>query len=87
MLQSEGFLSKLLKPLLKTGLPLMGNVNVLKPSAKILLMSLGLAAVTSAVYESTQNEIFGSGTTTLIFSNEVLNDIIKIVNLLKIPVY
>ena len=34
--KSEGFLGKLLGPLLKTGLPLIGNV--LKPLAKSVLM-------------------------------------------------
>ena len=37
--QSGGFLDKLLGPLLKTGLPLIGNV--LKPLAKSVLISLG----------------------------------------------
>ena len=37
--KSGGFLSRLLRPLLKTGLPLMKNV--LKPFAKSTLISLG----------------------------------------------
>ena len=40
--QSGGFLSKLLGPLLKTGLPLIKNV--IKPSAKSVLIPLGLTA-------------------------------------------
>ena len=46
MIQSGGFLSILLGPLLKTGLPLIKNVN--KPFAKSVLIPLGLTAVASA---------------------------------------
>ena len=45
MIQSEGFLGKLLGPLLKTGLPLMKNV--IKPLAKSVLVSLGLTPAAS----------------------------------------
>ena len=41
----EGFLGRLLWPLLKTGLALMKNV--FKPTAKCVLITLGLTAVTS----------------------------------------
>ena len=44
--KSVGFLGRLLGPLLKTGLPLMGNV--LKPLAKKVLTLLGLTAAASA---------------------------------------
>ena len=44
--QSGGFLGRLLGPLLKTGLPLIGNV--LKPLAKSVLIPLGLTATVSA---------------------------------------
>ena len=44
--QSGGFLGRLLGPLLKTGLPLIGNV--LKPLAKYVLIPLGSIAVASA---------------------------------------
>ena len=40
--QSEGFLGRILGPLLKTGLPLIKNV--LKPLAKSVLIPLGLTA-------------------------------------------
>ena len=40
--QSGGFLGRLLGPILKTGLPWMGNV--LKPLAKSVLIPLGLTA-------------------------------------------
>ena len=46
MIQSGGFLGRLLGPLLKTGLPLIKNV--IKPLAKSVLIPLGLAAAASA---------------------------------------
>ena len=46
MIQSGGFLGKLLGPLLKTGLPLISNV--IKPLAKSVLIPLGLTAAAAA---------------------------------------
>ena len=46
MMQSGGFLGKLLGPLLKTGLPLIKNV--ITPLAKSILIPLGLTAAASA---------------------------------------
>ena len=46
MIQSGRFLSRLLGPLLKTGLPLMKNV--IKPLAKSILLPLGLTAAAAA---------------------------------------
>ena len=46
MIQSVGFLARLLGPLLKTGLPLIKNV--IKPLAKSVLIPLGLPASASA---------------------------------------
>ena len=46
MIQSAGFLGRSLGPLLKTGLPLIKNV--VKPSAKSVLIPLGLTAAASA---------------------------------------
>ena len=46
IIQSGGFLSKLLSPLLKTGLPLIQNV--IKLLAKSVLIPLGLTATASA---------------------------------------
>ena len=46
MIQSGGFLGRLLGPLLGTGLPLMKSV--IKPLAKSVLVSLGLTAAASA---------------------------------------
>ena len=46
MVQSGGFLGRLLGPLLKTGLPLMKSV--IKPLAKTVLIPSGLMAAASA---------------------------------------
>ena len=46
MIQSGGFLGRLLGPLLRTGLPLMKNL--IKPLAKSVLVPLGLTAAASA---------------------------------------
>ena len=76
IIQSGGFLGRLLGPLLKTGLPLLKSVR--KP-----LGLLGLTAASSAVDAGVQKKICGSGTTTLIISNEEVNDIMKIVQALE----
>ena len=67
MIQSGGFLGKLLGPLLKTRLPLMKRV--IKPLAKNVLIPLGLTAAADA---GIHKKILGSGhnNTTLIISNE-----------------
>ena len=44
---------------------------------------LGLTAAASATDATTQKEIIGSGMTTLIISNEEMNDIMKIVKSLE----
>ena len=74
--ESGILLGRLLWPLLKTGLFLMKNLQ--KPLAKIVWMISGLTAVASAT-AAAQNKIFGSGTTTLIISNEEMNVIMKII--------
>ena len=74
--QPRGFLGRLLEPLLKTGLPLIGSV--IKPLAKSVLIRLGLTASASATDVAIHKKIFGSGMTTLIISNEEMNNIIKI---------
>ena len=82
VIQSGGFLGKLLGPLLRTGLPLMKNV--IKPLAKSVLTPLGLTAAMSALDARIQKKIFsGSGTTTLVISSEDINDIMKIVQALE----
>ena len=79
--QSGGFLGRLLGSLLKTGLPSIGNI--FKPLAKSVLTPLGLTATTSATDAAIYKNMFGSGVTTLITSNEEMNDIMKIVKSLK----
>ena len=61
-------------------LPLIGNV--LKPLAKSILIPLGLTAA-AATDAPIHKKMFESGNTTLIISNEEINDIVKIVKLLK----
>ena len=80
MIQSGGFLGKLLGPLLKTGLPLMKSV--IKPLAKSVLIPLGLTAAASAADAGIHKKILGSGhynNTTLIISSGEMDDILKIV--------
>ena len=74
--QSDGFLGKILGSLLKTGLPLLKSV--IKP-----LGLLGLTVASSAIGADVQKNIYGSGTITLVISNEEMNDIMKIVQALK----
>ena len=81
MIQSGGFLGRLLGPLLKTGLPLIKNV--IKPLAKSVLIPLGLTAAASAADAGIHKKILGSGNTTLIISNNEIEDIIKIVKSLE----
>ena len=72
IIQSGGFLGKILGPLLKTGLPLLKSV--IKP-----LGLLGLTAASSVIDAGIQKKIYGSRKATLIISNEEMNDIMKIV--------
>ena len=57
--------------------------NVLIPLAKSVLVPLGLTAAASATDAVIQRNVFGSGITTLIISNEEMNDIIRIVKSLE----
>ena len=77
MIQSGGFLGKLLGPLLKAGLPFIKNV--ITPLAKSVLSLLGLTAAGSAADAGIHKKILGSGNTTLIISNKDMDDLIKIV--------
>ena len=83
IIQSGGFLGRLLGPLLKTGLPLIKNVT--KPLAKSVLIPLGLTAAATAADAGIHKQILGSGTTTLIISNAEMNDIMNIVQALENP--
>ena len=77
IIQSGGFLgsllSKLAGPLMKVAIPLAKNV----------LAPLGITAAASALDAGIQKKIHGSGTTTLIISNEEMNDIMKIIQSLE----
>ena len=87
--QSGGFLERLLRQLLKAWLHLIENV--LKPLAKSVLIPLGLTAAASATDAAIHKKMFGSGrfldlatrNTTLIISNEEMNDIMKIIKSLE----
>ena len=83
MLQSGGFIGKLLGPLLKIRLPL--TKNVLKPLAKSVLIPLGLTAAADAADAGISKKILGSDhqNTTLIMSNDEMEDIMKIVKFLE----
>ena len=59
MMQSGGFLGRLLGPLLKTGLPLMKRV--IKPLAESVLIPLGLTAAASVADAGIHKQILGSG--------------------------
>ena len=77
IIKSEGFLgsllSKLAGPLMKVA------VNL----AKNILPSLGITAAASTIDTEIQKKIYGSGITTLVISNEQMNDIMKIVQALE----
>ena len=84
MIQSGGFLRRLLGLLLKTGLPLMKSI--IKPLAESVLIPLGLTAAASATDAGIHKKILGSGhnnNTTLIMSNSEMDDILKIIKSLE----
>ena len=82
MIQSGGFLGKLLGSLLKTELPLIKNV--ITSLAKSALVPLGITAAASAADAGIHKKILGSGNTTiLIISNKDIEDLIKIVKSLE----
>ena len=74
MIQSGGnLLGKLAGPLMKVAVPLAKNV----------LAPLGISAAMSAIDGSIKKKMLGSGTTTLIISNDEMDDILKIVKPLE----
>ena len=93
IVQSGGFLGSLLGPLLKPGLPLIGNV--LKPLPKRVLIPLRLIAAESAADAAIHQKMFAFGRvvkvsdrthpsdlalrTLLMISNEEMNDVMKII--------
>ena len=84
MIQSGGFLGRVLGPLLKTGLPLMRSV--IKSLAKRDLIPLGLTAAASAADAGIHKKVLRSGhnnNTTLIISNDEMDYILKLVKSLE----
>ena len=77
MIQSGGFLGILLGPSLKTGF--LQIKIVIKPLTKSVFIPLGLTAAVSATDTRIHKKILGSGTKTIIISNDEIEDIIKIV--------
>ena len=80
IIQSGGFLGSLLS---KLACPLM---KVAIPLAKTVLVPLGMTAAASAIdagIQKKKKKNHGSGTRTLIISNEEMNDIMKIVQALE----
>ena len=77
MIQSGGFLGNLLDklagPLMKAAMPLAKNV----------LAPLGLSAAMSTIDGSIKKKMLESGATTLIISNDEMDDILKIVKSLE----
>ena len=78
--QEQGFLS-FIRPLMTAGLPLMKSVHT--PLAKSVFIPLGLSTGMSVADSAFQKNIYGSGTTALIISNEEMKDVMKKVNHLK----
>ena len=60
-------------------------MKVAIPLAKNALAPLGITAAASAIVAGIQKKIHGSGATTLIISNEEMNDIMKIAQALEDP--
>ena len=77
MIQSGGFLGNLLG---KLAGPLM---KVAMPLAKNVLAPLGISSAMSAIDGSIKKKMFGSGTTTLVISNDEMDNILKIVKSLE----
>ena len=59
--------------------------NVFKTLTKSVLISLGLTAAASAIDVAIQKKILGSCITTLMISNEQMDDIMKIIKSLEKP--
>ena len=81
IVQSEGFVGRLLSPSKRVGLPLMKNV--LAPIAKSVLKPLGLTTAASATDAAIKKRIYVSSMTVLIISKEEMADNMKIVTSLK----
>ena len=85
IVQSEGFVGRLLSPLMRVDLLLMKNV--LAPIPKSVLIPLGLTTALSATDTAIKKRIYVSNMTALIISKEEMADIMKIGTSLKESVY
>ena len=81
MIKFGGFLGRLLGPLQRTGLPLIKNV--IKPLAKSFLIPLVLTAAASAADTGIHKKLLSGYNTTLVISNDQLEDILKLVKSLE----
>ena len=81
MIQSGRFLSEFFGPILKAGSLLMKKI--FQSLAQGVLIPLGLIAVTLVADAGVHKKILGSGSTTLIISNEEMEDIMKTVKSLE----
>ena len=91
VIQSGGFLGRLLGPLLKTGLPLMKNV--IQPLTKSVLISLGLTAavadagihkqILGSLHRPSSSPSHNNNNTILTISNDEMKKIVKIVKSLE----
>ena len=79
--QEGGFLGNFLAPLMKVGLPLMKYV--LTPLDKKYFEAIRINSSSVSNRRNYSKNIYGSGTTTLIISNEEIQEILKIVKSLK----
>ena len=70
MVQSGGFLGRLLVPLLKAGLPLIQNV--IKPLAKSILIPLGITAAASAADAGIHKKILGASLLGKMFTGKAI---------------
>ena len=69
-------------PLLKIRFPSIGNVH--KPLAKSVFNTITINSSSISNRTVIHEKMFGSGNTTLIISNEEMNDVMKIVKTLEL---
>ena len=77
IIESGGFLGSLLSKLAGS------LMKIAVPLAKNVLAQLRITAAASAIDAGIPKKMHGSGNTTLMFSNEEMNDIIKIIQALE----
>ena len=78
IVSTEGGFLNFLRPLMEAGLPLIKSVAT--SLAKSVLLPLGLSGATSATDAVIQKQMYGSRSTSLIISNEEIENIRKIIN-------